>query len=223
MEPTAPSLPVVGGPPNPAARPPAPGARSTRNRLAILLVVSLVIVGGAAAFYLLFIHEIPQAVTEADRGVLVTADELVRHYDLKLKGQGTFRHVKYLLGNHELEYEYQSPDGSGEGLYVSCLVSIEQSTKDALTTYTAQRLGTSVALKLDRGAGLRLVDQDKPFKWGEESSSSVIMGKEAAGNVFTARKGQRVFHLVIAGPSLESAALGDLLSPVLARLEAYRP
>lgn len=224
MEPTAPSPPIVGGPPNPAARPAAPSPRSTRNKVAVLVVVSLVILGGGAAFYLLFLHEIPQAVTEADRGVLLTADEVVRHNDLKPDGQGTFRHVKYLLGNHELEYEYQSPDGSDEGLYVSCLVSIERSTKDALTTYTAQRLGTSVALKLDREAALRLVDEHAPFKWGDDSSSSLIVGKHGpVGNVFTARKGERVFHVVVAGPSFVPPELNDLLSPVLARLDAYRP
>jgi len=74
-------------------------------------------------------------------------------------------------------------------------------TRGALTSYGAERVGTAVGLKLSGEAPLRLEDQPNPFRWGDESSSSLLLfGKERVGNVFTARKGKRVFHVLFVGP-----------------------
>jgi hypothetical protein len=217
VPPPDPSAPVATTVASPTAEMP-PG----RRKLLLFVALPLLLMAGLGVGYV-GISGFKAPVTVADRGVLLTVDDVARRFHLKPAGEGTFKHVRHLSGSHRLEYKYQSPAGAQEGLIMICQVVVDGSGI-AIGTYGALRVSASVGFKVAGGA-LRLVDQVPPFRWGDESSSSLIQsGDKVVGNAFTARKGRRVFHLLLVGVFFKSPdQLGELLSPVLARLDAYSP
>src|SRR5262249_50023127 len=84
-------------------RPPLQRRRGGRTLLLVGIVAGVLLlgcVGGAGVIYLLFVHEIEEPVTAADRGVVITAEDVARFVPmLKFEpGRGTFRKVRHLDG-----------------------------------------------------------------------------------------------------------------------------
>jgi hypothetical protein len=180
--------------------------------------------GGLA--YLLFLHERPQPVTQAERDILLTAEALTPLFPITVDPAiGRAKHVRYLDGSRELSYEYDSPDDAENPLYISSTVNIERSVSDARTVYLSMTFGLKLGLAMEGAEALQQVHKTGLFAWGDESKSVMLLKSgRPVGNVFAGRKGRRVFHLILVGVYFDDrqdveAALG----PVLRRFEAYRP
>ena len=63
------------------------------------------------------------------------------------------------------------------------------------------------------------------FRWGDESRCIVLRQvPNAVGNLFVARKGRKIFQLVVVGVAFDRGdEFKTLLTPVLQRLETYSP
>lgn len=208
--------------------PPPPPARHRSNAkwwiiglLACVLPAAALV--GLGAFAVVTAKNSPQTPpSEEDRGLVVTAEEiaaLVPDLEVDRKHE-KFRRSRDFFGSVEFTYEYEPPEG---GLYINCTASIERAASDAVTSLGAARLGFRGYL----GAATEVKEErrDELFKWGDNSEFSILTKNgKAFGNFFAARKGNKVFMLMLAGVYVEDAdILRDLLTPRLEALEKYAP
>jgi hypothetical protein len=223
--------------PTPLRRPPAaetaaelrPRPRRRRPWLILGLVV-LGAIGVAILGYFYLFHDIEEPVTDADRQVVITAQHLAK-FEPGLRPDpalGKFRKVRHLDGSRELTYEYETPEGAEEWLYVECVVSVEPTVADARASYAGLSLDTRPAVHLIGAAGdeseLGQVERNDLWRWGDASRCMLLTNEgEVVGNFFMARKGRRYFTLVIVGITFdEPEVIRQMLAPLLGRLESYR-
>jgi hypothetical protein len=187
--------------------------------------VLLLVCGGLGTLlYFVFIRDIEEPVTAADRELPISAEHLGRWVNgLGVDPtRGTLRKVRHLDGSRELEYEYESPDGSSHPLYVAHSIGVERSAQDASGAYGGLSIGTELEAHLS-GKTLRQVERRDLWSWGDSSRCVVLYnGDDPVGNIFMARKGRRYFQLRIIGIYFENAkAINDLLGPFLRKLDSY--
>jgi hypothetical protein len=205
--------------------------RKGRSVLFIVGVIAGVLLlgcGGLGALcYVLFIHETEEPVTAADRELVITAERLAQfvptlHPD---PSRGTLRKVRHFDGSREITYEYETPEGADEPLYVNFLVGLERNAQDATYSYTGQKIGTKIGMRLEGGGHLQEVDRNDLWHWGDDSRCALLTnGGKPVGNVFMARKGSRYFSLMIVGVYFQEAGpIRELLGPMLQRLDNYTP
>ena len=209
-----------------------PRARSPRKTPTALIVVA--VLGGVAALvcavvafgYFMFMREIEEPVTPAERDVLLTIEKLKEFVDLEADpGRGRVKRVRYLDGSREVTYEYESPDGAADPLYVSSSVNLERNVSDARTVYVSSTLGFKLGMALEGESALRQVVRSGLFQWGDESKAVLLMrGDKPVGNLFAGRKGRKVFLVVLVGVFFDEREDVDAaLGPILRSLEAYDP
>lgn len=126
-------------------------------------------------------------------------------------------------GGTELSYEYDAVDDV-DGVYLSSGINFDRTVSDANMTYTGMEIGASIGLSM---AEEEIVERDAPelLQWGDESRSTLLLsGGVPVGNVFVARKGRRVFHLILAGVYFDDPAVfQDLVLPHLDAMDRHRP
>jgi hypothetical protein len=209
-----------------------PPARPWKKSHTVLIVVA--VLGGLAlltcvvvAFaYAMFLHEIEEPITEAERNVLLTIEKLAEFAEIEVDpARATLKHIRHLDGSREVTYEYESPDGAGDPLYLSSSAALERNVSDARTVYMGSTLGFKLGMALEGDGGLRQVVKPGLFHWGEESRAVVLMkGDEPVGNLFVARKGTKVFLVILVGVFFdEREDVQAALGPILERFEAYNP
>jgi len=184
------------------------------------VVVLLAVLGGVFV-----LSGKPQPVTAADRAVVVTIQDLARHmHDFEPVASGeTFKKTRYLDGSHQLEYEYKSP--REPPLYLRSSLSVEHSANDAVTNYGGMRIGAKVGFALSGKDKITQVDRDDLLRWGDDSHCTLLQsGGKPVGNLFVARKGERVVSVILAGVYFEKpAAFQELMLPILGRALTYNP
>jgi hypothetical protein len=211
---------------------PVPRASSPGKSRIVLIVAA--VVAGMAVFgcgvgtliYFVFVHEFQETVTPADRDVLFTVDTLAAFADVAMDpGLAKARRVRHLDGSREVTYEYESPDGAGDPLYLSSSVNIERSLSDARTVYLGATIGLKLGLALEGDTSLRQVVRPGLLQWGDESRAVLLVkGDKPVGNVFAGRKGRKVFLVVLVGVFFdEHEQVEAALGPILKRFEAYNP
>jgi hypothetical protein len=218
-------------PPLPRRRPGPRDGRPRRRKPRVLLIVGIVLTavflacgGGVAFFYFVFIHEIDEPVTAADKDVVVTAEYAATFADdiVVDPNKGTFRKVRHLDGSREKIYEYGTEDDSDEPVHVSHTVTVERNAKEARDAYAGLQLGTR--LGMGRVEGVQEVERNDLWKWGDQSRCVMLHNSQGQpfGHIFMARKGRRYFVLVISGLYFNKAeGIKAFLDPLLKKLDNY--
>jgi hypothetical protein len=198
-----------------------------------ILIVSLLISCGFLSLiflgsflgYTIFVDEVEKPVTEADQAAVLTADVFVSKLpQLNLRpSQGRFRKVRRRYGAYETSYIYGVPTLNREGFYIESFAIVLPSVEYANSKFLQASGYLKVGPEWEGKHELKRQELDLPYHWGDECQCAFLMrGTAFVGNVFTARKGRRVFHLILLGPVLNShAEFKELLEPVLQRLESY--
>jgi hypothetical protein len=198
--------------------------------LVVGLCVGLPIAGIALVvligwFYIATAEDLP--VTEADRAVVLRAQDVAPQYPhegfevrpLREK----FKKVRYMDGSHEVEYTYETPDGDPYPLQIYCTINIERNASDATTTHAANKVGGNIGIST--AEGIKLVPRDDLFRWGSDSSMSMVYNQGAPlGHIFFARSDKHVVAIMLYGVYFENREhLEELLTPVLDRFKKYKP
>lgn len=163
-------------------------------------------------------------IRQSDRPLLVTLDELEDYgFELShLADRQVFRRNRYVDGSTDIEYEFETPDGASEVLYVSATAGFERTVLDAIQTYRLEKGGIGLGTKLGGG---RIVEKKGFYKWGDESYFADILGEKGpAGNIFGARLGKKTYWFMIAGLYFEERSdWEEFIGPKLRYLETYDP
>jgi len=164
-------------------------------------------------------------ISAADREVVLRAADLIPYgYGLEQTGRyETFKRIRYFDGSHELTYEYQTPESEKDNaLYLNVTVSVENSASDALTSHGAEEIGLTIGLKAN---GVEAREIEDFYAYGDTSKFSLLENDgKPIGNIFTTRKGRRVFVMVLSGMYFEDAAtFKELIEGRLEKFAAYDP
>lgn len=186
--------------------------------LGIPLLLVLLVVGATLLFELTSSSE---PVGTADRALLLDAEavaEWLEGYEVQ-PNTATVTKTRYIDGSYELDYEYED-DRDDDYLYVTSNVSIERKVSDAITVFATLELGVKI--------GADDVEFDKRpdlLRWGDATSCAILrQDGEPFGNFVIARKGKRVYMIVISGVYFdEPDALQELIVPFFERLDGYTP
>ena len=162
-----------------------------------------------------------------ERELLLTVEDLSPYVVGGLVGgprsMETAEKRRFPGGGTELFYEYDAVDDR-DGVYLSSGINFDRSVSDANMTYTGMNIGASLGLSM---AEENIVERDAPelLQWGDESKSTLLVsGGVPVGNVFVARKGRRVFHLILAGVYFDDPAVfQELVLPHLDAMDRHRP
>lgn len=207
-----------------------PKKKPTRVGLIILLAVGIPVVGVAALVGVGVLlsstgKELPTG--PADQAAVLSVEELgERLQDFSVKPNVAKLTKRRLLdGSHELNYEYDTSNDEGGGLYLNCVITVEKDATDAKNSYLGMKLGGAAGFALTSGKGLKLQDREELLKWGDDSHSALLtVDGKPAGNFFIARKGTHIFYLIVAGVFFDSPEnLTSLLVPKLEQLAQYKP
>ena len=188
----------------------------------VLVVVGLTCLTGSglvAAFIAVSKASGDLPMTEADRALLVTTDDLAaRVEDFEVRpGVEQLTKKKSFDGSTELEYEYKPPEGA---LFLSSSLTTERTTSAASTTYASLRVGHGIGFAMSSSKTTKLEERNDLFKWGDESHHSLITNNgKPVGNLFAARKGKYIYTVMLVGVYFDSEdTMGDLLLPKLEQM-----
>lgn len=215
---------AIEGTPSPA---PAPEKKKKSRKTLYLVLglgigIPLALIMFVVAMGLLFeFTSSSEPVGASDRAMLLDAEavaEWIDDYEVQ-PGIETVTKTRYIDGSYELDYEYED-DRDDDYLYVTSNVSIERKVSDAMTVFTSLELGVKI------GAGdIEFDKRPDLLKWGDATSCSILReGGTPFGNLVLARKGKRVYMIMISGVYFDEAdALQELVVPYLERLDGYTP
>jgi hypothetical protein len=163
-------------------------------------------------------------IKDEDKPLLVTVQDLAGYGVTYAEGDDciTLGRVYYVDFTKEVEYEYDSPDSREDidPLYLSVTAGFEHSVSEAKKSYKlglgAFTLGTEIG-------GLKVEEAKDFFSWGDESYFGVLKKEEnIVGNLFTARKGKKIYAFVLVGLYFSDPQMfSELLMPKLTYLESY--
>lgn len=204
---------------------------STRKTLLILsLVIGIPLLGIAAlagAGFLLASSAKSEPVTDADKAILITADELAEHAPgiTPRASLAKISKQRFFDGSHTLSYEYNFQNDPEHPLYLRCAVHVERNDREARTTYSSLGIGLKAGFAMVRGTKIEEEPHDELLKWGDESRAELLLANDKPiGNVFVTRKGSRVFHVMFSGVFFrQPSAFQELVMPKLDALEQYQP
>jgi hypothetical protein len=218
---------VVNGPSLPPRRR-RPSKKKRRRKAMLLGLLICAVLGlcggvGTLAFRLIFVSEVEVPMTDADMQFLPTAQQFAAKVNglRATPGLERYRKVHQRYGR-EVSYIYGNPGQGQNGFYLGCFAIILPSEWDAKSKYLRASTYLEVGPDWPGKSDLTRQDMPQPYHWGNESQCYLLLqGREVIGRSFTARKGKRVFHLVIIGPRVTGEILKEVLDPVLARLEEF--
>ncbi|GEM_PF-3168130 len=197
---------------------------SNRTLIVILAVAgALVLVcGGVVGLVALFMIEKEVPMTDRDREVLITAEQVAENVQgLKVEAsRGRFKKARRMDGSVEVSYDYESDE-----LVVMSSVTVDRNESDARATFVGYEGGMKIGLSFQGKDAPKLEAADPLWHWGDASRCYLLVRDgNRVGNYLVARKGKRVFVLVLVGVWYgDRAALEDLLGSVLQRVEGYQP
>jgi hypothetical protein len=130
--------------------------------------------------------------------------------------------TRYIDDSYEIEYVYDVPEDDGAP-YLSYTVTFEPTAGDATTTYVSLWGGTRFGFYVFGEVQVEVQEKNDLYQWGDESRMGLLLANgQPFGNVFVARKGKRVVYLLVSGVYFDDKeSLTELLSPYMARLEAF--
>ncbi len=174
-------------------------------------------------FYVLTAREV--LLTEEERGLVVDVAHLARfvHGCKPNPAHERLSKQRYVDRSYDIEYEYEAPEGESP-LFLTSSLSVENTPKDARETYL-MCCGLAKASFVVAGGEGSLEARHEMFRWGDQSRCWLLMVEgRPAGNVFIAQRGRCVFYVMVSGAVFpDRQSLSCLLSPVLQRVERYRP
>jgi len=220
---------------HPHAHAPYPAATPTKKRTGLKIALVVLGVGtlgccgaaifGAVAWRVVDGTQEPMAAHE--RELLLTVEDLSPYVIGGMVGgprsMETAEKRRFPGGASELFYEYDAIDDV-DGVYLASGMNFDATASDASMTYTGMEIGASLGLSM---AEEDIVERDAPelLQWGDESKSTLLVsGGVPVGNVFVARKGRRVFHLILAGVYFDDPTVfQELVLPHLEAMDRHQP
>ena len=208
----------------PPQQPPSPQTKGTSKKVIFWIVFGLIIMmAGFSALVIVAIYAQSEYVIDTkDKAVLVKAKDL-RSF-ITFTYNPSYEHYKkkweYMDQTYTLSYEYE-PKGEKLPILSSELV-LHTSTGDAIIGEGLQWHGMGLGIKI---VSAQVTTNNKIFKWGDSSRWGLISNKHGPiGNVFVARKGNKVFSMYIMGVYFaDKKHASDFLLPTLKRLDTYKP
>lgn len=176
-----------------------------------VVVIGIVAVAGLAC------GGTTEAITDADRAVLVNADDFLDVATID-RTKEVWAKNRAFDGGVEVSYEYQAP-----AFMVHSSIHRDPDASAAGWTYTGSDVGMGIAAKTVND--VVFVDAPGLLAWGDEHHCQAMMvGAVNAGTMCVARKGVRTMVFMVAGrsfvaPGSVDAFLGDRLPA----LEAWDP
>ena len=197
FEPPRPSAPSPFGPPHtsiPSPFGPRPPAKSKARWIAI----PAAILGTGALLYgcLVGVDVEPHP---GDRELVVTIEDVTAGMEFtKDPTKESLKRTWYIDGSVDVAYEYNGAEGKLP-VYVSSQASRNTSSQDATNEYLGMKLGASAVFRV-MGENVTETQRDDLLKWGDDSSSVLLSVPGGhVGNCFVARKGDKVFMLIVTG------------------------
>jgi hypothetical protein len=186
----------------------------------------IALLGGLGWLYLATAKDV--AILPKDEAVVVQVEDVRQYLGEKftpLASAETIKKSRYFDGSHEIDYTYDHPRDGQQTLYLSNTVGIERDVSEAIGNYHGSRVAIRATMSVLGETKLTHTDRNDLFRWGDDSSLSIISSDgEPVGNLFCARKGNRVFTLLMVGLYFDDAeGIRNLLGPKLAQLEKYEP
>ncbi len=194
------------------------------RRVVCTLAVCAGLVAGAIW---VFFNGLPLPVTAADRAALLTARDLepwIPGFAADAGEESTKKRMNFFLSRGiDTQYVYENLKAPSVGLL--CNVREEPTEQDAADSFESLVAATRFSSRL-LGFG-RLLDsriplpslteQEDILRWGDSSRFIFMSLGSSKSTTFVARKGKRVFALLLVGPRIEDDGLRRVLLP---RLEA---
>ena len=161
---------------------------------------------------------------DSDRELLVTAEDLAE-YGVAIDREGSTTHerrIRYWDGTYELEYSFETADGSAEPLYLDTTASFERHTGEARSTFIVLRTSLKIGLSV---GGVEAVEDPDFFPFGDDRYFAFLEYEGSrVGNVLVARVGKATYSLVLSGVFFDDAELWtELVQPKLEALGHYDP
>ncbi|MSR54577.1 MAG: hypothetical protein EXS09_15000 [Gemmataceae bacterium] len=210
----------------PRGRRPKPKKRGLSTPKILLLVsggLFLACGGMCTLSYALFIHEIDEPVTAADKTHVITAEHVAQFVPgTKVDpARAKFSKVRHLDGSRDLTYEYEDTADPEKTVYVTCTVSVERSAKDARDAYAGLKIGNKIGIAA--AEGVIEVERKDLWTWGDDSRCVLLQSKgNSVGNSFMACKGKRYFIIYIVGIYFDKrGSIQDLLRDFLNKVDSY--
>ena len=211
-------------------KPKAPATQGKRGWLFWSLVIGIPVAvvlyiamfAGFGYLYVSNVKELP--VSQAEWDVVVDAHDVAEWLpDLEVATlQEELAKIRYIDRSYEVSYEYNPDDAS---VYVSSSLSIERNLSDALTGYLPLWTATLAGFKLSGSDDIEIEALEDFFEWGDQSKMGLIRsGGEPSGHLFVARKGKKIFFLLLSGIYFDDAEMwADFLLPTLNQINQYHP
>ena len=163
-------------------------------------------------------------IQDADKPLLITVEDIAQYGITYAEGDAftVVNRVYYVDFTKEIEYEYDSPEGREDvdPLYITVTAGFEHTSNEARKSYKIGLGAFTLGTKL---GGLKVEEEKDFFSWGDESYFAVLKNEEnIVGNLFTARKGKKIYSFVIVGLYFSDPQMfSELVMPKLNYLETY--
>ena len=205
------------------AKPKKRGMSTLKVMLLVFGILFLVCGGMSTLIYVMFIHEIDEPVTAADKQHVITAEHVAKFVPgTKVDPtRAKFSKVRHLDGSRDLNYEYEDTADPDKTVYVTCTVSVERSAQEAQDAYAGLKLGNRIGISA--AEDVTEVERKDLWTWGEDSRCVLLKSKgNLVGNSFMARKGKRYFIIYIVGIYFDKRdSIQDLLRDFLNKIDSY--
>lgn len=162
------------------------------------------------------------SVDEADKAVFLRVQDLVRYgYKFKdIEVHESFKKQKMLNGATELAYEFKTPEGEQQPLYINIRATVASKQIDASFKQGAETSGLYYGLMK---GGMKQQELKDFYHYGD-ASSFYLLTKEGnpVGNYFTMRQGKKTYLLIVFGLYFDDPQLWkDLIEPKLTQFSTY--
>ena len=175
---------------------------------------------GAGAFYYFSTSELE--VTDADKALTIGPEALVPYFDnyAPQLDAVSYRKVKYLDGQIELELEYDV--GDDDQPYMSVVITDSRRKSDALSNYLIA-WNAMVAVFNAYDTKFDIVEDDNMIKLGDRSRFAFIKYEDGVvGNLFLFVSGNTLYEFTMTGYYIDDAEIWqDLFSGMDEKLAAF--
>ena len=132
--------------------------------------------------------------------------------------------TRFFDGSYDVDYDFNVPEDP-DAPYLNCNITIEKNKADANVSYVSMWSGALLGMHMLGDADVEVTERNDIFRWGDESTFAILsVDGEPFGNMFSARKGTRVFFIIFSGIYTDDGEfVNDLLLPVLSELHTYAP
>lgn len=180
-----------------------------------LVTVGVLTVVLAAVGALLFATSEDLPVTDDDRLLVVMPEDLAEFFDLQIDpSKAVIKKTRYFDSSWDVDLEYEN-----DGIFLNSSMTTEVSVSDAAMSFTGMKTGLKIGLGWEN---VDFTSEPSPLKGMDATEYTVFVNGdgESFGQSLIARKGLRVFVLVLAGAVLDDPnELLDLCAGPISRLD----